>query len=101
MANSYDVGDRVRVSLAFTDDAGDAADPTTVRGRFRDPSGVVTTYVHGADSELVKDSVGNYHFDIDPDEDGEWRYRGEGEGAVRAAAEGRFSVRDSAFPAAS
>ena len=98
MANSYDIGDRVRVSLAFSDDASKPADPTTVRGRFRDPSGVVTTYIYP--TNVTKDSVGNYHFDIDPDADGEWRYRGEGEGAVRAAAEGRFSVRDSAFPPA-
>ena len=100
MVSSYDIGDRVRVSLAFTDDSANPADPTTVRGRFRDPSGVVTTYVYGTDSELAKDSVGNYHFDVDPDSDGEWRYRGEGTGAVRAAAEGRFSVRDSPFPPA-
>ena len=44
-AKSYDTGDLVRVSLSFTDESGGAADPTTVRGRFRDPSGVVTTYV--------------------------------------------------------
>ena len=69
-----------------------------MRGRFRDPSGVVTTYTYP--TNVDKDSVGNYHFDIDPDSDGEWRYRGEGEGTVRAAAEGRFSVRDSAFPPA-
>ena len=90
----------MRVSLAFTNDAGSPADPTTVRGRFRDPSGAVTTYLHGTNPALAKDSVGNYHFDVDPDDDGEWRYRGEGTGAVRAAAEGRFSVRDSTFPPA-
>ena len=100
MANSYDVGDLVRVSLAFTNASGSAADPTTVRGRFRDPAGSVTTYVFGTDGELVKDATGNYHFDVGPTASGEWRYRGEGAGAVQAAAEGRFIVRASAFPPA-
>ena len=100
MANSYDGGDLVRVSLAFTDENGTDADPTTVRGRFRDPDGAITTYLYGTDAELVKDATGRYHFDVSPATSGEWRYRGEGTGAVQAAAEGRFSVRASAFPAA-
>ena len=98
MANEYDTGDLVRVSLAFEDTAGDPADPTTVRGRYRDPSGAVTTYVFGTDAELVKDATGAYHFDVSPAASGEWRYRGEGTGAVQAAAEGRFLVRTTAFP---
>ena len=100
MASNYDVGDLVRVSLPFTDAIGAAADPTTVRGRFRDPSGAVTTYLFGTDSELVKDSTGNYHFELSPTASGEWRYRGEGTGAVQAAAEARFIVRATAFPPA-
>ena len=100
MASNYDVGDLVRVALAFTDAVGADADPTTVRGRFRDPSGVVTTYVFGTDSELVKDAVGNYYFELSPAASGEWRYRGEGTGAVQAAAKGRFVVRATAFPPA-
>ena len=100
MASNYDVGDLVRVSLAFTDENGADADTTTVRGRFREPSGTVTTYVFGTDSELVKDATGNYHFELSPTASGEWRYRGEGTGTVQAAAEGRFVVRATAFPPA-
>jgi len=100
MASSYDVGDLVRVALAFTDALGAAADPTTVQGRFRDPSGAITTYVFGTGSELVKDSTGNYHFELSTTASGEWRYRGEGTGAVQAAAENRFTVHVTAFPPA-
>jgi hypothetical protein len=97
MANEYDIGDLVRVSLSFTNSSQSAADPSTVRGRFRDPSGNVTTYLFGTDSQLVKDATGAYHFDVTIDEAGDWRYRGEGEGAIVAAAEGRFHARESAF----
>jgi len=97
MANEYDVGDLVRVSLSFTNSSQAAADPTTVRGKLRDPSGNVTTYVYGTDAQLVKDATGAYHFDVAVDEAGDWRYRGEGEGAVVAAGESRFHARESAF----
>ena len=48
----------------------------------------------------MKDSTGNYHFELSPTASGEWRYRGEGTGTVQAAAEGRFVVRATAFPPA-
>ena len=97
MPNEYDVGDLVRVTLQFTDSSSQPADPSTVRGKLRDPAGQTTTYVFGTDPELIQDSSGTYHFDIDVATPGEWRYRGEGTGAVQAASEGRFSARDSAF----
>lgn len=98
MPNEYDVGDVVRITFAFTDDTQAAADPSTVRGKFRDPTGAITTYVHGTDTELEKDGTGAYHFDISVDRAGDWRYRGEGEGgAVEAASEGRLVVRPTAF----
>lgn len=102
MANIYQVGDAVRVatSTAFTDATPAAFDPDVVRGKFRDPSGNITTYVYGTDSELVKDGAGDYHFDITVDEAGTWYYRMEGEtagGAAQGAAEGTFEVEASQF----
>ena len=61
MANSYDVGDRVRISVSFTDDQQQDADPTTVVGKVKDPSGNVTT------PSVSNPSTGQYHFDVDVD----------------------------------
>lgn len=102
MANSYDVGDTVRVSTStvFTNATPAAFDPDVVRGKFKTPGGVVTTYVYGTDAELVKDGTGDYHFDINVDEEGTWYYRIEGEssgGVYQGADEGTFEAQDSAF----
>lgn len=94
--NSYDKGDLVRVTAAFTNAAGTATDPTTVVCKVRSPSGI-TTYTYGTDAELVKDSTGNYHLDINITADGQWWYRWEGTGAVQQAGEGSFTVARSAF----
>lgn len=96
-ANSYDVGDVVRVTGAFTNSAGTATDPTTVKHKFTTPAGVTTTYTHGTDAQLVKDSTGNYHVDIDVTAKGKWRYRWEGLGSGKSALEGYFEVRESYF----
>lgn len=95
--NQYYVGDSVRVSTStvFQDSGATPADPDVVTGKFKDPSGNVTTYVYGTDAELVKDGTGNYHFDIDIDEAGVWWYRIAGEtsaGLLRGADEGAFEA---------
>jgi len=93
--NTYDVGDRVRLTAAFTDpnNADAAIDPTTVEVHYRNPAGTVTTKVHVTDAEVVKDSVGNYHIDIDITVSGRWYSRWEGDGAAVAAEEISFLVR--------
>ncbi|MCI0420075.1 MAG: hypothetical protein L0312_12765 [Acidobacteria bacterium] len=97
MALLYDKGDIVRVSGAFTNDAGVAQDPTTVIFRFVNPAGTSTTYTFGVDGALVKDSIGNYHVDIDANAEGDWHYRWESTGTGQAADEGQFRVDDSRF----
>lgn len=93
----HDKGDLVRCSAAFTDSSGNALDPTTVTFKSKDPSGNVTTYVYGTDAELVKDSVGNYHVDVDGDEAGSWWFRFESTGTGQAAAEERYEINSSEF----
>lgn len=98
---THDIGDLVPLRAAFTNAAGAAADPTNVTFKIRKPDGTTTTYVHGTDSELVKDSVGNYHVDFPVTLAGfyEWRY--EGTGTVTAAIDGEFVGATSVFyPAA-
>jgi hypothetical protein len=94
MASSYDLGDLVRVSGAFTNSAGTAQDPTVVKASVRTPAGVVTTYTYGVDAGLVKDSTGNYHLDVSAAEIGWYYYRWFSTGTGQAADEGWFEVVD-------
>jgi len=97
MANTYDIGDVVRCSAAFTDADGAAADPTTLTFRWQTPAGVEASYVYGTDDELVKDGTGNYHVDLTIDNDGVWYHRFEGTGTNVAAAESYFVIQQSEF----
>jgi hypothetical protein len=96
LANTYDLGDLIRVSAAFAS-AGAAIDPTAVTVKYRAPVAGTTTLVYGVDADLVKDDTGEYHVDIDADEEGTWYYRFESTGTGQAAAEGAFRVRVSSF----
>ena len=94
---AYDVGALVRISGAFTDSDGVAQDPAAVFCAFETPAGVETTYQYSVDVEVVKDSVGNYHLDVDADTTGVWYYRWYSTGAGQAADETHFSVLDTVF----
>src|SRR5512146_976275 len=96
MADTYDKGDGCRISVAFTGaDAVTLLDPNTVVLKIKAPSGTVTTYTYGVDAALVKDSVGNYHFDLELTAKGLWWYRWVGSGAVPIVEEGSIPVRGS------
>lgn len=97
--NTYDQGDVVRCSVAFTDGAGAAVDPTTVRFRLSGPN-TTLNYLYGTDVALVKDSVGNYHVDVSVSSSGStsagtYSYRFESTGNYQAAVEGTFTVSNS------
>lgn len=96
MSNAYDVGDAIRLSVAFTNSASAAVDPSAVSLKVRNPAGTVTTYTYAL-GELTKASTGNYYRDIDLDAAGEWAYRFAGTTSNKAAVEGEFIVRPSAF----
>lgn len=58
----YDVGDIVNLVVTFTNSAGTPVDPSGAKTfTLTQPSGTTTTYVHGTDAELVKDSTGVYY----------------------------------------
>lgn len=96
MAGSYDIGDRVHVTAAFTVSSV-ATDPTTVVFKYKDPSGTITTLTYGIDPEIVRSAEGNYYVDLDVDEQGDWWYRWAGTGAVVAAQEVKFYVQPTRF----
>lgn len=96
--NSFDKGDVVRCSGAFTNLAGTAIDPAVVKFDFLAPTATTpTTYTYATDAQLVKDSTGNYHVDLDADIEGIYQWRLYSTGTGKAAAEGRFFVKGSSF----
>jgi len=92
--NEYPYGQQVRISGAFTDDDGEAADPASgaVVVKYKDPSGNVTMLTYPDDGALVKDSTGNYHVDLLPDEAGDWLYEFAGTSVLVVADWKRFRV---------
>jgi|SRR5882672_4345051 len=95
--NVYDLGDVVRSRVAFTNLASAAVDPGGVQFKIKSPLGAVTTYVYPVDSQLVKDSTGNYHVDVDADRQGVWVVRWVGTGSNKSASESAFQVGESQF----
>lgn len=95
--NEYDKGDLVRCTGTFTNAAGTATDPATVNFKMASPSGTVTTYVYLTDAQLVKDSTGVYHVDVDGSVEGTWHFRFYATGSGQAASEGTFIVHKSHF----
>ena len=91
--NTHDLGDLIRVSGVFSEqESGDTLDPDAVYLSVRNPDGEVTTYTYGTDPEIVNDSTGHYHADIDADAAGNWHYRWWSTGTGQAAEEKRFKV---------
>jgi hypothetical protein len=95
--NQYAEGQRVRCLATFTDYGGALGDPATVTFKFRTPTGLVTSYTFGADLQLVRDSLGTYHVDVDAISDGRWHWRWQSTGAIAGAKEHYFDVTSSKF----
>ena len=97
MANTYDIGDVIRVTGTWTDTDGTAVDPGALTFSFKDPSDNSTTYTYDTDAELVKDATGVYYVDVTIDEEGTWFYRFASTSSNVAAAEGYFFAAPSQF----
>ena len=93
--NSYDIGDLVRISGAFTV-ASAATDPTTVTLKVKDPVNTTTSYTYAL-AEVTKDSTGNYHKDLSATKAGTWYYRWEGTGTCETAGESYYEVNEGNF----
>lgn len=90
-AHTYDIGDVVRMTAAFTQDAV-ALDPSGVSFVVKRPDGVKQTFVYGTDVEVVKTATGAYRMDYAAVVAGMHWYRVIGTGTGAAAAEDRFLV---------
>jgi hypothetical protein len=91
-------GSLVRLTASFTDMDGLAVDPASVSVSTLDPDLDIVSKSYPVDAEVIKDDVGEYHYDADASKSGAWSFRWEGTGAGQAAAEGKFTVNSSAFP---
>jgi len=99
MANTYEQGDRIRISTStpFQDAAGVDTDPNTVTFEVKNPAGTTTSYVYGTDSNVTKAATGDYDCDIDVEAAGIWYYYIKGEssgGENRGADQGYFYVQE-------
>ncbi len=92
--NIYDLGDRVKVSAAFTDaGTGELIDPDVINVTIKTPAGVLTTYTHVADANLIKEDVGQYYAMVNANEPGFWKYRWRSGGYGQTAKEKEFKIR--------
>lgn len=62
--NTYTAGRKVRVSVAYTDANLIPLDPTTVSLKYDTAAIAVVPQAYNP-GNIIKDSVGNYHYDID------------------------------------
>lgn len=93
----FDLGDLVRCSAEFRNSADVLVDPATVTFKIKPPESDVVEYIYGTDTELIKDSTGKYHVDIDANSAGTWFYRFFSTGSSQGASEREFVVARSQF----
>lgn len=92
---TYDQGDRVRIQAEFRDLSNQLANPTTVTVQVKRADGTIST------PSASNPSTGVFTADVDiptaATSAGVWSYRFAGTGALVAAGEAVFFVRQSAF----
>lgn len=91
MANTYDIGQGIVLSAAFTV-SGTPTDPDTVSLTYRLPDGTETTLTH-AGATIARDSTGNYHANITATQAGSTTYQWVGTGADISSISGSYFVR--------
>lgn len=90
-------GTRKRVTFTIRDLAGTLTDPTGVVIKYRRIGDTITTKTYGSDAEVVKESAGIYHIDIDCAKDGEYAARCITSGTLVGAIEEKWQVLRTAF----
>lgn len=90
MSNEYALGQAVRLTGAFLNASGVAANPTAVSVKYGvalvnpPPDPTAITLVFGVDAAVIQDSTGNYHADVLPAVAGNYVYQWIGTGTVQA-----------------
>lgn len=87
------LGDEQRLSAAFKTAAdGSPVDPTGITLTIQPPNGSADTVAIWPAGTIVKDSVGNFHYDFTPMIAGVWQFRWVASGSVVAQLGGSFNV---------
>jgi hypothetical protein len=95
---AYQKGQTVKVSVAFTDANGAAANPTTVTCKVEKPDGTETTYTSTSTPSITNPSTGTFQLIVTASQSGMWAYRWEGvTGSTTAIDEEQFTVVGSVF----
>jgi hypothetical protein len=95
---AYERGQSVKLTFAFTDALGAAANPTTVTCTVEEPDGTETVYTNASTPAITNPSTGTYQIILAPDQSGMHSYRSVGTtGTTVAVVEGQFSVLTSVF----
>jgi len=101
----HDIGEAVRIWVAFRDIDGDQADPTAVTFIVHHPDGEDETVANSQASagdvtaaatalgQTLVDETGVYKTDVTPDEAGFWHFEWTGTGNVVEVEPGWFEVR--------
>jgi hypothetical protein len=96
----YDIGDKVRIDVTFTNSAATNVDPTEVTLRYLSRGGTVQTETYnGGLGDVQRGSLGYFYFDVDTTtfNSGKVLYKYTGTGAVVAAVNGSFALRTDVF----
>jgi hypothetical protein len=93
----HTVNDTLRLEVSWQNEEGVALDPDDVVLKTYSPLGTIATYYY-SESQLTRESTGNYYHEITPNVSGRWHYRWEavGEGVSKVVA-GNFNVQFSPF----
>ena len=96
--STYTYGQTVRLSCNIQVAAVDS-DPSALTFKMRVGGAAPVEYVYGTDSELVKDSAGDYHVDwrIQSEQLHAYRFESGDSGPAQGAEEHHFKVRNSRF----
>ncbi len=94
--DDVDRGDTLRITCTFTNLAGVATDPTTIRLEHKLPDGTVNTFLYSG-GQVTKQGVGIYYRDITFANGGRHYLRFSGTGTVNAADNQVVNVRKDAF----
>lgn len=87
------IGDTIRIFATVT--LNDVpTDPTTLTITIQPPTGSPYSFTWPADPEVVKDGVGQFHFDQVVTQGGTWSFSWDADGAVDVTGSGTFEVGD-------
>jgi hypothetical protein len=95
--NTYGINNLVHLSVQFTQLVGNTPiDPTTITLLVRAPDQTIATYTYAA-SQIIRDGVGAYHYDLDVTQTGYYNYQFEGGGNLICQSNDQFQSLPSPF----